>query len=133
MSQENVEVVRRCYELMAKRDFSAFPEVAHPDLVFDLSRNVFNPGVYHGLDGLQRFVEQVDDMWDEFEIRPEEFTDGGDQVVAAVRISGRGKGSGVAAEMQVFAVWTLHEGRVVQVTGGYRDRDDALEAAGLSE
>ncbi|MEK6272570.1 MAG: nuclear transport factor 2 family protein [Actinomycetota bacterium] len=132
MSQENVEVVRRCYELMTNRDFSAFPEVAHPDLVFDLSRNVFNPGVYRGLDGVRRFFEQVDEMWDGFEARPEEFINGGDHVVAAVRISGRGRG-GVEVEMQIFAVWMLREGKVVRVTGGYRERGEALEAAGLSE
>jgi hypothetical protein len=38
MSQENVEVVRRCYELVANRDFSAFPEVAHPALTRDFLR-----------------------------------------------------------------------------------------------
>jgi hypothetical protein len=38
MSQENVEVVRRCYELMANREFSAFPEVAHPALTRDFLR-----------------------------------------------------------------------------------------------
>ena len=132
MSQENVEIVRRCYELMSKREFSAFPEVAHSDLVFDLSRNVFNPGVYRGLDGLLQFLEQVDEMWEGFEARPQEFIDGGDHVVAAVRISGRGR-DGVEVAMQIFADWVLREGRVARVTGGYRERAEALEAAGLSE
>ena len=130
MSQENVEIVRRCYQLMNDRDLAAFPELAHPDLVFDLSRNVFNPGVFRGLDGLLRFFEQVDAMWDGFEARPDELIAGGDHVVAAVRVTGRGR-DGVRVEMQVFAVWVLREGKVAQVTGGYRNRADALEAAGL--
>ena len=135
MSQEKVEVVRRCYEsdFWTNRDFSVAPDLAHPDVVLDLSRNIFNPGVYQGLDGLRRFVEQVDEMWEDFQIEPEELIDGGDQVVAAVRMSGRGRGSGVEAEMQVFAVWTLREGKVSRMTGGYRDRAEALEAAGLKE
>jgi ketosteroid isomerase-like protein len=77
MSQEKVEVVRRCYELMANREFSAFPKVAHPDLVFDLSRNVFNPGVYRDLDGVLAFLQQADEMWDQLEVRPEELINGG--------------------------------------------------------
>ena len=47
-------------------------------------------------------------------------------------MSGRGRGSGVEAEMRAFAVWTLREGKVSQVAAGYRDRAQALEAAGLS-
>jgi hypothetical protein len=33
--------------------------------------------------------------------------------------------------MRVFQVWTLRDGRVVNVTRGHRDRTEALEAAGL--
>jgi ketosteroid isomerase-like protein len=135
MSQENVDVVRRCYEadFWAGRDFSIIPELAHPDVVIDLSRNIFNPGVYHGFEGFRRMVEQVDETWEGFQAELEELIDGGDRIVAAHRISGRGRGSGVATEMQLFAVWTLRDGKVSQVTGGLRNRAEALEAAGLSE
>ena len=128
-----MEIVRRCYELMSSPDFAAFPELAVPDLVFDLSRNVFNPGVYRGLDGVWRFVEQVDDMWDGFEAKPEAFIDKGDRVIAAVRISGKGRASGVRADMRIFAIWTLRDAKVLRVDSGYRSRAEALEAAGLSE
>ena len=32
MSQENVELVRRCYGLWTSREFSAIPEVMDPEL-----------------------------------------------------------------------------------------------------
>jgi ketosteroid isomerase-like protein len=133
MSQENVEVVRRCYGFWTNRDFSLLTEVVDPDAVLDLSRNVFNPGIHHGFDDLRRFLEQVDEAWENFQIEPEELIDGDDHVFAAVRMSGRGRGSGVEVEMQLFAVWTLREGKVLRLTGGYRDRAEALEAAGLRE
>jgi ketosteroid isomerase-like protein len=133
MSQENVEIVRRCYGLGADRDFSTLSELAHPDIVVDLSRNVFNPGVHRGLDAFRHFVEQVDEMWEDFQIEPEEFIDAGDNVFVASRISGRGRGSGVEVDMQAFAVWTLWEGKVSRFRAGYRDRAQALEAAGLWE
>jgi ketosteroid isomerase-like protein len=133
MSQENVEIVRRCFEFWAKRDFSAIQDVAHPDLVWDASRRVFNPAVYHGLDGFRRFVEQVDEMWEKFRFVPEEFIDAGDDVFTSVRLSGRGRGSGVQAEMREFAIWTFRERKLSRVTGGYRNRAEALEAAGLRE
>ena len=133
MSEENVEIVRRCMEYWDRRDDSFLTELVDPDAVLDLSRNVFNPDVYRGYEGFRRYVEVVEEMWEDFEARPEEFIDGGESVVVAVRISGKGRESGVATEMQLFNVWTLREGKVVRITGGYRDRAEALEAAGLSE
>jgi ketosteroid isomerase-like protein len=133
MSQENVELVRRCIEFWRERDLSLVPEVFAPEIVIDLSRNIFNPDVYRGYDGVNRYVEAVDEMWDDFETALEEVIDEGDVVVTATRISGIGRGSGAKAEMHLFQVWTARAGRIVQITGGYRDRDEALEAAGLRE
>jgi ketosteroid isomerase-like protein len=130
MSQENVEIVRRCSEFWTSRDFAYLAEVADPELVIDMSRNVFNPGVYRGLDGFRRFVEQVDEMWERFEAEVEELIDAEDHVVTAVRLAGRGRG-GVEVEMHIFTVWTLRNGKVLRYEGGYRDRCEALEAAGL--
>jgi ketosteroid isomerase-like protein len=132
MSQENVEIVRRCQEFWARRDFSPITELLDPDMVIDLSRNVFNPDVYRGYDGLRHFVDAIDEMWDEFEVETKELLDAGDQVVSAVRVSAIGR-DGVEVDMQVFQIWTLRDGKVVRVTGGYRDRAEALEAAGLRE
>jgi ketosteroid isomerase-like protein len=133
MSEENVEIVRRCYGFLTDRDFSAVAELAHPDVVIDLTRNVFNPATYRGLDGVRRWVEGVDEIWDDFQMEPEELIDAGDKVFAVVRLSGKGRGSGIEADMGVFGIWTLREGKVSRLTGGYRDRAEALEAAGLSE
>jgi uncharacterized protein len=133
MCQANVGLVRRCYELWASRDVSAIPKVMDPEVVIDLSRNIFNPAVYRGHDGVRKYVEAVEEVWEEFEARPEEFIDGGDTVVTAIRISGRGGGSGVPVEMRLFNIWTFRERKVLRMTGGYRDRAEALEAAGLRE
>ena len=133
MSQENVEVVRRCYEFWTERDFSPMADLFHPDVVVDLSRNVFNPDIYRGFDGVRRWVDEVDEMWDDFKVEPEEVITAGDAVVTASRISGQGRGSGVKTEMTIFGVWTLREGKVSRFTGGFRDRSEALEAAGLEE
>jgi ketosteroid isomerase-like protein len=133
MSQENVEIVKRLYGFWLDRDFSTIADLVNPDAVLDLSRNVFNPGIHRGLDGFRRFVEEIDETWEDFRITPEEFVDAGINVFVAYRISGKGRGSGVEANMRVFGVWTLRGGRVSRFAGGYRDRTDALEAAGLSE
>jgi ketosteroid isomerase-like protein len=133
MSQENVEIVRRAGEHWTSRDLSRMSEVFDPEVVVDLSRNVFNPAVYRGYEGVRRWVEAVDEMWDEFEAKIEELIDAGDQVFSAARIKGKGRGSGVEVSMRTFGVFTLRNGRLVRYVGGYRDRAEALKAAGLSE
>jgi ketosteroid isomerase-like protein len=133
MSQENVEIVRRAAEFWTDRDFSPMAEIFDPEIVVDLSRNVFNPDVYRGYEGVRRWVEVVDEMWDEFEAKIEETIDAGDRVFSAARITGKGRGSGVEVSMRTFGVFTVRNGRLVRYVGGYRDRGEALEAAGLSE
>jgi ketosteroid isomerase-like protein len=133
MSQENVEVVRTAYEAMNNREFSRTSEFLHPDVEIDLSRNILNPDVYRGYDGFERLVGVVEDVWDDFRFEVRDLIDGGDQVVAEISVLGTGRGSGVETEMRIFNVWTLREGKVARLVGGYRERANALEAAGLSE
>jgi ketosteroid isomerase-like protein len=134
MSQENLEIVRRCAEFMNRRDLSQLFELVDPEIEVDLSRNIFNPDIYRGHAGLERWRSVIDDVWDDFRGVIEETIDAGDdKVVAAATIHGTGKGSGVEVKMQLFQVWTLRDSKVVRLVGGYRDRAEALEAAGLSE
>ena len=132
MSQENVEIVRRVFEAWTTRDYSALPELTHADFSLDLSRNIFNPDIYRGVDGIRLFFKRVDDMWDELEVTPEEIIDGDDRVVVGTRVTGTGRG-GVEAGMLVFQVWEFREDKVARITGGFQDLAEALEAAGLSE
>jgi ketosteroid isomerase-like protein len=133
MSQANVEIVRRVYQFWDHRDWSKIPELFAPEIELDLSRNVFNPAVYNGHGGLETYLSAVDEIWDDFRVVPAEFVGGGDVVVTAVTLHGRGKESGVDVEMQLFNVWTLRDSKVVRIVGGYRDRSEALKAAGLPE
>ena|SRR5215207_1579008 len=133
MSQENIEIVRRIHQFWSERDFSVFAELFEPNVVLDMSRNVFNPDVYRGRDGMRRWGAGVDEIWEDFDAHPAEIIEVGDRVVTLTRISGRGRASGIDVEMQGFNVWTFCEGRVSQIAVGYEERDDALEAAGLSE
>jgi ketosteroid isomerase-like protein len=133
MSQENVEIVRGLAGFWRDRDYSAVEKAIHPDAVLDVSRNVFNPGVHRGLDALRRFMEQTDEMWDDFDVSPVEYIDAGDKVIVANQVSGTGRGSGVKTEMLLFAVVAFRDNKILRYTGGFRTRAEALEAAGLSE
>ena len=133
MSQENVEIVKRCMRFWDDRDYSPAAEFLDQGVEFDLCRNIFNPRVYRGVSGFERMVSAIDEAWDDFRVDTDAFIDAGDNVITAVTVKGKGPGSGVGVSMRLFQVWTLRDSKVVRVVGGYRDRAEALEAIGLSE
>jgi ketosteroid isomerase-like protein len=53
-------------------------------------------------------------------------------VFVAATMPGRGKQSGVETNLTFWQVWTFRDGKAVHGQGFF-DRDEALEAAGLSE
>jgi ketosteroid isomerase-like protein len=102
-----------------------------PEVRFDLSERVFNPGVYEGHDGFRRFVQEVDEVSEDFRIEPLEFIDAGrDKIVVSYLVRGRGKGSGVDVKLPSTSVYTLRDGKLIEARM-YREHGEALEAAGL--
>jgi ketosteroid isomerase-like protein len=132
MSQENVEIVRRGYGAFNRRDIEGVVATVGPDVRWDMSERVFNPAVYEGHAGIRRFVEEIDEVWEDFCLEPLEFLDVGDKIVVSHLIRGSGKGSGVNVELPSTSVYTLRGGKVIAARM-YREHADALEAAGLSE
>lgn len=137
MSQENVEVVSAVMALGQRaRESGEHPkqsDLIAPDFEIDMSRRVFNPAVYRGIDGAARLTDEIRDVWGEFHIAPEQFIDAGDRVVVIEKIHARGRGSGVELDARRSAtIWTLRDGQVTRVQIGF-DPEEALQAVGLAE
>lgn len=137
MSEKNIEIVRGIYEAAASDDSSAVYALYDPAVEWDASRapmpRLIGGGrVFHGHDGLRRFFRERNAVWGEIEDVPRELIDAGEHVVSVDTERGRGRSSGVEAEMTQYAVWTIRKGKVVRVVW-FPSRAEALEAAGLSE
>jgi ketosteroid isomerase-like protein len=72
------------------------------------------------------------EAWGEWRLVPERFLDAGDRVVVFARVVGKGGASGAPFELETTHVWTILGGRATSAHA-YRDRSEALEAAGLRE
>jgi ketosteroid isomerase-like protein len=73
------------------------------------------------------------DAWSDFHRVIEELTDAGDdQVVVFFRLQGTARASGVPVDEGVATLFRLREGRLHRMVV-YRDRDEALAAAGLRQ
>ena len=134
MSQENVEVLRSVYDAYARRD-SITPFKAYaPDIEWDLTGLAHLDGatVYHGYEGVRAGFRDLLSAFRDFQFQPEELRDAGDRVLATVHEHGVGRASGIIVDRRHYALWTFREGKIVRLRV-YLDRNEALEAAGLSE
>jgi ketosteroid isomerase-like protein len=136
MSQENVEVVRRMYDAVARRDAATVLTFYDPDVEWDITRRpiggLVGGGVYHGHEGLRSFFRKWYEAWESIEENLEELIDAGEHVITVVTSRGRGRASRVEVETRGAAVWTIREGKIVRVVW-FPTSEDALEAAGLRE
>ena len=132
MSQENVEIVRAALDALNREDIDAALKDAAPDFVFDFSRSVgLEAGVYK-LDQMRTFFGRwVGGMWESSRFEAYEFIEAGDLVMTPVTNLLRGR-DGIEVQARGAWVWTFRDGSVARITF-YRERQDALEAAGLQE
>jgi ketosteroid isomerase-like protein len=134
MSQENVEVVRRVYGAFRRNDLDRMVEFVTPDVELHGTRGGLSEGhVARGTDAVKKTFEEWDsEVWEENRVSPQEFIDGGDQVVVLQHELRRGRGSGVEVESETAVLFGLRDGRVSRIQG-YMNRAEALQAAGLPE
>ena len=136
MSVENVEIVRRIFRAIDDSDPASVLAAYDDNVEWDLSsspfRNVLPKHVVRGRDGLRAFFRERQESWESVVDECADLIDAGDRVISEVVTHGRGRKSGIEAEMKHYGVWTIRDGRVIRVEW-FRERADALEAAGLSD
>jgi ketosteroid isomerase-like protein len=132
MSQENVETTTRAYAALNRGDVPAVLEFCDPEVVFDNSNAVFDPGVYQGREGVREFFSQQAGMWQSQRWEPEEVLPvGDDQVLVSHRIVSVGR-DGVETIARNTNVYTLNGGKATHIKS-FQTKAAALEAAGLRE
>jgi ketosteroid isomerase-like protein len=152
MSQENVELVRRYFDALA-RGFQAYwkdprsavdrlnageigPEGVEMARYVNVNaewRTVLTGVTYRGYVGLAQGFDQLVEAAQDYRIELKEANDlGGQHVLAVVESSMRGKASEIEVKALIFMVLTVHDGLIIRMEE-YLERAQALEAAGVSE
>jgi ketosteroid isomerase-like protein len=132
MSQENVEVVREIYA-DPRGLIDAASERAVPDVEFDFTDAYPDRPILKGVEEMRRFRNTGPWSGSPIHIEPERFFDVDDErVLAFVRVSATGQESGVAVQINPAHEFTIRDGLIVRFKA-YRDREQALQAAGLKE
>jgi ketosteroid isomerase-like protein len=138
MSQENVEICKRAFELLSRPGLAAGIEAAleyvDPEGVLESAIVGGAEGnAYRGYDGLRAWAADSEAAFDELRTTPEKFRDlDDDRVLMLGHVFARGRESGVVVESQIAFLNTLRGGRIIHAKG-FLNWDQALEAAGLRE
>jgi ketosteroid isomerase-like protein len=155
MSEENVEIVRRWNDAGQRSleaywknprsgvaaleagdldsETKAFLAFLHPEVEYNAVPAALEGGSARGHVGWLRVWDAFLGAVEDFSYTVNEVTDlGGDEVFAAGEITAKWTGSGMKLSEPRFNVLTVRDGLIVRINV-YRDRPEALEAAGLSE
>jgi ketosteroid isomerase-like protein len=131
MSQENVEIVRRMFKAVWRRDYSDAESCFHADVEWHNTSVFPGPRTIVGPKAISAFWKELFETFEgggEMEI--EEVRADGECVVLGVHSWGHGKGSGVPVDVHWALTLSLHDGKIarVDVRGDYAK---AVLAAGL--
>ena len=125
-------MVRAAFEAYNRGDLDALVEFYDPDVVFETAARR-GPTMAARL--IRLIYEENRKTLSGYDVDPMELIDAGDKVVAVAQAAGaRSRQRDRASDEPVRAfVFTFASGKVVRVSQTFRNKDEALEAAGLSE
>ncbi len=134
MSRENLEIVRRGWNAWLQGDLPGLFRTFDPEIVWDTSHfRDWPEAAYRGTEGVQRFLKEWLDVWDDYEVSLYDVIAAPDgRVVSLFRHRGKGRGSGIPMDMPMAQIATLRDGKVTRLDH-YDDPAEALEAVGLRD
>lgn len=132
VSEGDLERLREAYAAFNADGVEALLERLAPEIHVQDRESQPDRATYHGLKELEGMFRSMMEVFEHLVYELEELTTYGDEVVAVVRQSARGRGSGAPVESQVAHVWRMRDGAVVGLSF-FGSRQKALAAVGASD
>ena len=133
MSQENVEIVRGFVEAWSAHDRERVARYLHPNAVFHSAVTDVVGETFYGRDQIVGVLDRWEKEWSAVRFEVDECIDVDERrVVTLHTVIATGRASGVETARELGSVVEVRDGLVVS-QWIYLDRNEALDAAGLSE
>ena len=128
-----MEVVRKLTDAFNRGDLDAWLGFLSPEVAWESLPLVGFRDVYRGRSGAREWLEQLLEVFEEARLEIEETTAlSDDRVLTGYTQIGRGRGSGLPGELRTWQIlWVAKD--LITRRQVFWTRDEALEAAGLSE
>jgi ketosteroid isomerase-like protein len=133
MSRENVEIVRKAFQIFSDKGIDAALSCFSPDVVWYPTDRWLDGSAYRGRDGMRILAAAFSENFDDFRYDVHDIRDTQDNVVALVDMRGCIKHSGSEVSQRLgFVVSGFRDGMFREVRA-FPNWHDALEAVGLAE
>jgi ketosteroid isomerase-like protein len=131
VSRVNVDAVRRVLEAFNSGEIERVLAAVHPEFEAVVPPELSaEPDTYRGYDGARRYFETFDEAMEAVRFEPERIWEAGETLVVAMRMTARGKQTGIPVEQRFVQLWILRDGRALFVRA-FPSLTQALAAAGL--
>ena len=121
--------MREVYARFEEGGVDAIAETLHPEYELHMATLFFDTDVFHGVDGLRRWREDIAQAseYDRFEPHGVRFSSDGTRYAVIGRVHMKGRASGVELDHPLVHLFELRDGKVWRQTM-YDDIDQALAA-----
>jgi ketosteroid isomerase-like protein len=135
MSEENVELVRRGFDLWKGGDLEGWLETIDPAIGWDISTHPL-PDVPNRGQGRESFITDMLPTymsgWNDYSAELKEVSGAGEHIILVAHETATMRDTGVPLERDLVQLWTVRGGKAVFLRV-FRTQAEALEAAGLRE
>jgi ketosteroid isomerase-like protein len=133
MSQENVAAIREAVAAINSGNLEDALARLHREVEWTSADQFPDAQTYRGREGVRQFFTGWLDAFEGFQLHLEKSVAAGDEIViAALRVSGEGSGSGAPVEATFAQVIEFRDRQIFRARM-FPTEEEALEAAGLLE
>ena len=127
-----ITALRGAYAAFNRGDIDAAVEPLDAQIEWTEPAEFPGGGTYHGRESVKRYLTQSRMNWAEGSSEPERFITSGNRIVVFVHAKFRNKGSNEWGDVSLADVYTIRDGKPVQMRA-FADRKDALRWAGIED
>jgi uncharacterized protein len=127
-----IVALKSAYAAFNRGDIDAAVESFDPQIEWSEPAEFPGGGAYHGRDEVKRYLTQSRAPWAEGGSEPEQFIPSGNRIVVFVHARFRPKGSNEWADVRLADVYTIRDGKIVQMRA-FADRQEALRWVGVED
>jgi ketosteroid isomerase-like protein len=133
VSQEREEIVRRCFAGIEQEPMELNLDVMDPEVELRNPPDFPLRGPFYGHDGVRQWASEIWEVFASFHNEIEEIIEVDDRTLISVqRTRGRMRHTQLSGDTEWATVWRFRNGKVWR-GDGYRTKDEALKAAGMSK
>ena len=133
MNEHIIERLRHAYDLFSRGDVQGAVDAVDPDpdILWTEPEDFHAGGTYRGRQGVAEYLSLSREPCEKAVSLPEEIVEVGDKIVVFVHFHAWPKGGGQPIAGHIADVYTVRDGKVVQMQA-YSDPEEARKAVGLA-